>query len=378
MYLKDLEENPWINVVHHNDFPLIITKYNRACSFKKEWCCLTLSHRSVVYEVLEDKTLKQISFPFPKFFNIEENKFAPSWEDIFQRIEIREPYECVEKLDGHFVQAFFYDGKWILTSSGQFHTEMINYDYEFFNNQIKQYNLNKDYTYIFESISRKFPQTLMKNKFYIDGNYNEGLYLIGVRNNLIDLFYDSILIESSMIYNNNLLSLFPGYTRFDLKELKGLCEDPINSKFGEGFIIRFQNDNLRVKLKTAYYWSNRANFFLNTKKFKNMFITYGIEDLAKGFSEEYENKVNEFVKMYNEFFDEKMRYMNDACKRFSTKQDGIDAFKRGEIPQSYLPILHMRDQLRGNNEGLKVKIYNRIRKEFIKDFDLVDFFSSVL
>jgi RNA ligase len=107
--LKQMVAERTVNVQKHPTLPLYIYKYSITCGFEKKWNPATLAARGLVL----DENGIQYNSPFPKFFNIEELEGLG--------IELpNEPYVAYKKIDGSLIQAFFYKGDLIYTSSGSF------------------------------------------------------------------------------------------------------------------------------------------------------------------------------------------------------------------------------------------------------------------
>ena len=210
----------------HKTLPLTIYNYSRTCQYDKKWNEFTLKCRSLVL----DDAGNIIANPLPKFFNLEEHIV-----DGIYNFDITQPYEVFEKMDGSYIQLYFYEKEWIINSKGSFYSDHVLIAKEILNTKYKDIleKLDKNYTYIFELISRE-------KRIVLDYGDIEDLFLLAVRET-------STGIELNISDFKDYFNLTPSHKKLSFEELKSL-----NLKNKEGYVLKFEN-NFRLKIKFSDY-----------------------------------------------------------------------------------------------------------------------------
>lgn len=200
----------------HPTLPLTIYNYTDKCTWENAWDEITLQARGIVVDDLGNV----VSRPFNKFFNLSEGK-----------TNVTDDYVIYEKLDGSFIQLFYYEGVWVVSSRGSFTSEQAVWAQE----MLENYNLDllsTEFTYCFELIKKE-------NRIVVKYNF-EGLILTG-----------AFHICSGIEIEIDLIPIFEKVERYSsdasLLELHTLIKDD-----EEGFVIRFSNGE-RCKIKGAEY-----------------------------------------------------------------------------------------------------------------------------
>lgn len=212
----------------HKNLPLTIYNYSRTCQYDKSWNDITLKCRSLV---LDDEG-NIVANSLPKFFNIEEHIV-----DGIYNFDITQPYEVFEKMDGSYIQLYYYNGEWVINSKGSFSSDHVGYAWEIIREKyLPALNwLEKGlqrYTYIFELI---YPDT----RIVCDYGDEKELYLLSVRDR------DGSELNLEMFEDK--FKLVPSHTKLSFDELKAL-----NLKNKEGFVLKFK-DGMRLKIKFSDY-----------------------------------------------------------------------------------------------------------------------------
>lgn len=199
--------------------------------------------RSVVIDVVKEHI---VLAPYKKFFNINEIE-ETSLENIQNRINNARTIEFSDKLDGSMQSASWYDGKIVMAGSQAVNPDKswrLKDGYRMINNLPGYKQMLYDfqgYTFIFEYISLADAHVVKYTK------EQEGLYLIGVRDNINgrEYSYNAVLYLAEM-YNIPTTKLFDKTLEQIMKEL-----DDKSSDEAEGFVINI--DEYRVKLKYNDY-----------------------------------------------------------------------------------------------------------------------------
>lgn len=171
--LQELCDEFSIKVSQNELYPeLYVLNYNQIDSPKAH--PIVVECRSLVLGSIDHgKTFFIVSRAFDRFFNYSENGYSPDISKL----------TCYEKLDGSLVSVFNYKGEWLYrTKSVIMPTLQINgFDrtwkdlIEYTLNWGNGFSANKDYTYIFEVVSRE-------NRVVVKYE-DDTAYLLGTRNN---------------------------------------------------------------------------------------------------------------------------------------------------------------------------------------------------
>lgn len=253
----------------HRTLPLSIWNYTPEVQYGQKWDNITLQCRGLV---TDDKG-NVISYPFKKFFNIEEQKHTPT-----------ESFEVYEKMDGSLGMLFFYEGKWVVATRGSFHSDQAKKATELLNSKYNLESLPKGYTTLFEII---YPE----NRIVVDYGNEEMLVVLGMTNrfNGKELDYESVVNLASE-------SGMPVVKRYDgIKDyntLKALVDN--NS---EGFVVKFSNGD-RMKIKGEEYLRlHKIMTNVSTTGVWEMLSSGGdINEHLKDVPDEFYNKVQEYAK----------------------------------------------------------------------------------
>ena len=211
----------WLISQVHPTLPLTIYNYSQATQYEAKWDEVTLSCRGLVF----DDEGNQVSYPFKKFFNIEEKKHTST-----------EHFEIYEKVDGSLITVFNYNGEWVVSSRGSFTSDQAIAAQKLFNQLMNLDRIDKKATYLFELIAPW-------NRIVVDYGEREELILLGARAKYFEASHLD-LYELSKMLGCNLIR------KFDFDDYKEIQE--LNWENSEGFIVRFSNGD-RCKIKFADY-----------------------------------------------------------------------------------------------------------------------------
>lgn len=227
--LNQYIENGLILANKHPIYDIWILNYSPKTQGKGFWDEYTLSCRGLVI----DAKGRILARTFQKFRNLEEHD--PS------DIDMTQPFEIFEKMDGSLIILFYYEEimEWVIASRGSFISEQVQEAKKQFKTGVFG-KLNKKNTYLFETI---YPE----NRIVVDYGKTNDIFLLAVietRSGKEIAYEDIVKMYSKFfkivekIYDVNVNNLF---------ELRDYEEDN-----KEGFVIRFQN-GFRVKVKFDEY-----------------------------------------------------------------------------------------------------------------------------
>lgn len=233
---KDIKEG-WINFQTHPTLPLRILKYSPQTAYSGEWTPLRRKTRGLVIDSEGNVVVNCME----KFFNSSEPEGAKVLKENEDRIKYGY-YEISHKEDGSLIQAAFWRGELIITSSGSFTSPQAIKAAELIDKLKYKELMSKDATYIFEII---YPS----NRIVLNYGDKESLVLLALR-------------HTDTGEEWNITKILPG---FELVKIvpKGLdliyflaqieTEKFINK---EGYVVKFLNTDgscQRVKLKYKEY-----------------------------------------------------------------------------------------------------------------------------
>jgi RNA ligase len=207
--------------------------------------------------VVDFNTKRILTKPFRKFFNLGESH-APSISEL----ERKKGFWVTEKLDGSFIMVYFDETtkQFYTTTKGSLDSEQGLWAQSRLPKSVQNKELVTKYTLMFEMISKEHQIVIPYDKI----GYEEGLYLIGVRENISEKLFDPVQVaEFAKEYD------LRTYKTFTYKNLQSIVDDvKILPYTSEGYVIRFMGEELMVKVKSSEYL--RVHRFLSSLSDKNL------------------------------------------------------------------------------------------------------------
>lgn len=329
----------WLISQTHPTLPLTIYNYSQATQYEAKWDEVTLSCRGLVF----DDEGNQVSYPFKKFFNIEENKHTPAND-----------FEIYEKVDGSLITVFNYNGEWVVSSRGSFTSDQAIAAQKLFKQLMNLDRIDKAATYLFELIAPW-------NRIVVDYGEREELILLGARAKYFEASHLD-LYELSKMLGCNLIR------KFDFDDYKEIQK--LNWENSEGFIVRFSNGD-RCKIKFADYvklhrvLTNCSSYDIweNLKEFNKLpeemlqDVPDEFYDWVHGVEWKLRKSFNHIEHLHMAYLSSIIRYGLDR-KEFALRVQELDDANHGLIFAMY------------NNKQDKVKqlIWKMIKPEYEKPF----------
>lgn len=321
-----------LNIKEYNDFlvpvminqsgNLILVKYDmiKAAQYSDMWINLNSIYREARSIVIDVKEEKIVLCPFRKFFNInevEENKI----ENIIKEIKDAEVVEIANKLDCSLQNATYYNKKIILTGSQSLTAEnswRVKDGYEKLTENYKDMLMDhENLTFSFENIN-------IKDRHVVNyKNDDQGLYLIGVRDNLTGYQYSYTECKSIADEYGISMTEIEDVSINDIiklsKKLKG------NEK--EGWVIYIRSkagEQHLIKLKTEDYvnLSKVLDKMTSLNTLVESIVLGNTDDLLSKLPEEYKEDVLTNIKKiisYKEKTKEKIDYWYSIAPKQDTK-----------------------------------------------------------
>ena len=216
---EELRKKRLVQIKDHIILPLKLLNYTHRAQFKKNWCGELMIARGLV--VREDGMI--VARPLPKFFNDYELKGPkPSG-----------PFEVYEKLDGSCIIMGFYEGKPFFCTRGNFVSDQSIKAEEIYYSKYGNLELDHAYTYCFEII---YP----KNKIVVDYGQTTDLFLFAK-------IHTATGIEAPITNTG-----FKCVQKLDLSQSIEKLKQ-IDEANKEGFVVKFTEDNFRMKIKFPSY-----------------------------------------------------------------------------------------------------------------------------
>ena len=328
----------WLISQTHPTLPLTIYNYSQATQYEAKWDEVTLSCRGLVF----DDEGNQVSYPFKKFFNIEEKKHTST-----------EHFEIYEKVDGSLITVFNYNGEWVVSSRGSFTSDQAIAAQKLFN-RFKVDMLDPNATYLFELIAPW-------NRIVVDYGDAEELILLGIKSKEYECNYEELVVVSRYLgCKVTQLFHFEDYTEIQ----------KLNWANTEGFIVRFSNGD-RCKIKFVDYvklhrvLTNCSSYDIweNLKEFDKLpeemlqDVPDEFYDWVHGVEWKLRKSFNHIEHLHMAYLSSIIRYGLDR-KEFASRVQELDDANHGLIFAMY------------NNKQDRVKqlIWKMIKPEYEKPF----------
>jgi RNA ligase len=301
-----IEKNP------HPSLPIDIYNYSRECQYLGLWDEITLGMRGTII----DRDGNVIASAFKKFFN---------YEEVADQVPTSGDYVYIQqKMDGSLGILFHYAGEWHLSTKGSFISNQAIRGMEIIKSKFNLVSFIPDMTYLCEIL---YPE----NRIVVDYGKKEDVIFIGATSSGEELHWTTAqsLFKASGIQKKNIVKTEQHFS-FGPDLFESLKSK--NSQNEEGFVLRFQPGNFRMKIKFDEYV--RLHRLLTT--FSNLEIWEALrdgknleKDLLERVPDEFDrwvkNKVseikNEFEKIENEAKDLFKIFLDSKVEENPSKAD---------------------------------------------------------
>ena len=200
--------------------------------------------RSLVLDYVNEEV---VLWPYDKFFNINEREES-SYENVVDRINHGENVFFTEKLDGSYIAARYYNGEYVLSSSGNLNPETyhvyLGYDYLQRGLTLDMLRDNPDITFIFEMISDRDQHVV---NYRDKKGYDYGLYLTGMVDSNTGENYSPDIVK---FVGEEYHQPTPAIYDMSLDEVLGSLDTKSGDE-AEGFVLFV--DGYRAKIKYNDY-----------------------------------------------------------------------------------------------------------------------------
>jgi len=238
----------WVVVNDHPSLPLSIYNYSRKTQYDGKWDDVTLQCRGLIVDKSTGKILVR---PFKKFFNYEElagSKFKES------KLPTKCDYVYVqEKMDGSLGILFYYDNQWVMATRGSFVSEQAIKGLDVVKSKYNLDSWMKEYGYLVEII---YPE----NRIVVEYDEEKVVFLSVVLNESYtweptddtELHWTTAcaVLNANGVKKDDIVKT---EQHFNYSEELFTSLKEKNEENKEGFVLRFQPGNLRVKIKFEEY-----------------------------------------------------------------------------------------------------------------------------
>jgi RNA ligase len=270
----------------HPTLPLTIWNYTEKVQYEGLWDEVTTSCRGLI----TDNVGKIVVQPFKKFFN---------YEELVGKGVIPEKGDYVyvqEKMDGSLGILFNYDGEWIMATRGSFTSEQAVMGLEIVKEKYFLDSWMQEYAYLLEII---YPE----NRIVVNYGVEKVTFLSAVLNGTYkwnstddtELHWSTSLMifKSNGIHESDVVKTEQHF-KFSDELYKSLKEKNETNK--EGFVLRFQPGNFRMKIKfEEYVRLHKIMTNLSTTAVWEVLSNGGnMDELLKDVPDEFYDKIKEY------------------------------------------------------------------------------------
>jgi RNA ligase len=274
----------------HPTLPLTIWNYTEKVQYEGLWDEITLQCRGLI---TDNNTGKVLVRPFKKFFNYEEvvgkNVIPTKGDYVYVQ----------EKMDGSLGILFNYEGEWLMATHGSFTSDQAIKGLEILKSKYTVFDQVwlKEYAYLVEII---YPE----NRIVVNYDEEKITFLSAVLNES----YNWNPTDDTELHWTTACSIFAAngikeedivkteqHFNFSDELYKSLKEKNENNK--EGFVLRFQPGNFRMKIKfEEYVRLHKIMTNLSTTAVWEVVSSGGnIDDILKDVPDEFYTKIKQYV-----------------------------------------------------------------------------------
>ena len=270
----------------HPILPLTIWNYSEKVQYEGLWDEVTMSCRGLITDNLGNIVVQ----PFKKFFN---------YEELVGEGVIPEKGDYVyvqEKMDGSLGILFNYDDEWVMATRGSFTSEQSVMGLEIVKEKYFLDSWMKEYAYLLEII---YPE----NRIVVNYGVEKVTFLSVVLNGTYrwlptddtELHWSTALMifKSNGIHESDVVKTEQHFN-FSDELYKSLKEKNETNK--EGFVLRFQPGNFRMKIKfEEYVRLHKIMTNLSTTAVWEVLSNGGnMDELLKDVPDEFYGKIKEY------------------------------------------------------------------------------------
>ena len=334
---------------YHPTLPLTIWNYSEKVQYEGLWDEVTVQCRGLITENTTGKVLVR---PFTKFFN---------YEEVVDKnvIPLKGDYVYVqEKMDGSLGILFCYEGEWIMATRGSFTSEQAIKGLEILKSKYTVFEQAwlREYAYLVEII---YPE----NRIVVDYGEEKVVFLSVVLNegwrwkptDDTELHWTTAcsIFVSNGIKKEDIVKT-EQYFKFSDELYKSLKDKNETNK--EGFVLRFQPGNFRMKIKFEdYVRLHKIMTNISTTAVWEVLSNGGtMDDLLKDVPDEFYDKIREYenelvgqhdtlMNEYEWIFNKIRNVYFDVYQKEFNRREFAESAKRYKYPSLLFGLLDGKD-----------------------------------
>lgn len=274
-------------------------------TYTQFWNAFDGIYRTMRSIVINIDTLEIVTYPFDKFFNINEMD-ETDVVVIKERIKNAKSIEISDKLDGSMASVRYYNGEIFATGSKSIIREQswrLDDVYKMIESSpnIKQLVMDHpNYTFIFESITKSDAHVVI----YDDKDL--GLHLIGARNmDTLEMLSYKEIVELANKYNVLTTTIFD--KTFE-EVMNSLDDKKSNEK--EGFVLNIDGFYVKIKYNDYVLMHNILSNISSINLVIRNYADETLDDLLSKIPTAYRNRVMVIVNLLNKYVQEMENRIN--------------------------------------------------------------------
>ena len=265
-------------------------------SYTQFWNAFDGIYRTMRSIVINIDTLEIVTYPFDKFFNINEMD-ETDVVVIKERIKNAKSIEISDKLDGSMASVRYYNGEIFATGSKSIIREQswrLDDVYKMIESSpnIKQLVMDHpNYTFIFESITKSDAHVVIYDDLDL------GLHLIGARNmDTLEMLSYKEIVELANKYNVLTTTIFD--KTFE-EVMNSLDDKKSNEK--EGFVLNIDGFYVKIKYNDYVLMHNILSNISSINLVIRNYADETLDDLLSKIPTVYRNRVLVIVTLLNKY-----------------------------------------------------------------------------
>lgn len=294
--LLDMVNEGLVRIQFHPSFPLCIATYTKDTVVKREWNPVTTACRGLIWH---EQTGEVLARPFPKFFNLGE---PGAREDYDAAVEV------TDKVDGSLGIGYVWEGKCYIATKGSFDSPQADEGNRLLHTYYPGWAPHKGITPLWEII---YPE----NRIVLDYGDVRMLSLIAC----IDVETGKTF-DGDMGWTGHIISP-TSYTNLE----QAVSSIPRSN--AEGWVVRYLDDDTRVKIKQAdYIEKHKMVFHLSEKSVWKSLRDGNYDEYKSGMPDEFHEWMDLAASPFLQKFREYIELLNET--RFSPEVDNL--FEKGD------------------------------------------------
>ncbi len=288
--LLDMVNEGMVRIQYHPSFPLCIATYTKDAVVKQEWNPVTTACRGLIWHELTGEVFAR---PFPKFHNL---GHPLAREDYTAQVEV------TDKMDGSLGIGYVWEGKCYIATKGSFDSPQAVEANRLLHTYYPDWLPPKGVTPLWEII---YPE----NRIVLD--YGDARYLALIEG--IDMKTGKTYNPDGML-DDGLWSSWNG-AAVNLVWYHSLQEvvSALPRENAEGYVVRYLDDDTRVKIKQKdYLEKHKMVFHLSEKSVWESLKDGRFDEYKAGMPDEFHAWMDQTASPFLQKFHEHIELLNET------------------------------------------------------------------